>query len=200
MYIAPGIHSDKYKSLDLADAPSPDWQVAIGYLHQRITSRYLDPVDVLIESEKDVTPAKKKLGFTILAIDCLLVETFQAFKDHRVIINGRINTTNKSKALFKDFLTTSPSFSTHFTEALAIKFYEEFRCGILHVAEIQGDSRVWSVGPLVRTEGNGLKINRTKFHEFIKKDFSLYIDDLKTNRTPALRDTFRRVMDAICRV
>ena len=61
-----------------------------------------------------------------MAIDCLLIETLQSFRD------GLTNTKNKSKKMFERFLTSSESFREHFSKDEAVSFYYDFRCGILH--------------------------------------------------------------------
>ncbi len=82
----------------------------------------------------------RRFGFTILAVDCLVIETLEAF------IEGLEDTEGKSRATFCKFLRSRPLFAAEFTtEDLAEQFYYQFRCGILHQAEVGGDS---GSGPL----------------------------------------------------
>jgi hypothetical protein len=126
-------------------------------------------------------------------VDCLLIETLGAFLD------GLDDTEWKSKATFCKFLTTRPLFAGDFTEDLAERFYKEFRCGILHQAEIGGDSKVWSVGPLVRDNGGKLIVNRNKLHERLKTEFQHYLAELRNPANVDLRAKFRAKMDFISR-
>ena len=48
MYIAPGIHRDEWLNLKLDDEKSSDWNRAIEIFNERISSRYLEPADLLI--------------------------------------------------------------------------------------------------------------------------------------------------------
>lgn len=194
MYIGPGIHQNDWLKLNLDDDQSEDWGKGINILRKRIFSRYFEPIDFLIEKDKDRGIFDRRYGFTILAIDCLLIETFQAFKE------GLVDTTGKSESRYVKFLQSSPSFSKYFSsEDDAKKFYQHYRCGILHIAEVQEDSLIWSVGEL-RGEVDGKQyINRTKIHKFLKNDFNRYLEDLKDPNNKILRSNFRKKMDFIAR-
>lgn len=195
MQIAPGFTDADYKRLNLDDQTSPDWQIAIDIFEARIGGRYVEPVDAMIQSEAQVqNPRNRKYGFAVLAIDCLLIEAFYAF------INGLKHTRNQSRNAFTTFLTTRPLFQRHFTAALAGQFYDEYRCGILHQAEVQGDSIIWSVGAMMRIDGGGLVINRNAFHEALKNEITSYVNDLRKNPGTHSRAMFRRKMNYVCRV
>jgi hypothetical protein len=72
--------------------------------------------------------------------------------------------------------------------------------GILHQAESGGDSKVWSVGPLLRVEGNGLTVNRNKFHSCLKAEFQSYLSELRDPQNSTLRGNFRKKMNFVSRV
>lgn len=168
--------------------------LAIDILRRRITHRYLNPVGVLVNAETKIAAAERRFGLTILAIDCLLLETLQAFR------MGLPNTKGKSKIIFQRFLTTHDRFSRYFDIELANQFYEEFRCGIFHQAEIGGMSRVWSVGRLVQLENNRLTINRSKFHRYICFKVQNYLNELKDKSQVELRVNFRKKMAHIAAI
>jgi hypothetical protein len=194
MHIAPEIHRDEWLKLDLDDAGSLDWNRAIEIFAKRIQNRYLEPVDLLIIADESRSPIERKFGFSIMAIDCLLIETLQSFRD------GLINTKKKSKEMFKKYLSESEGFRDHFNEIHAEKFYYDVRCGILHQAEIMGPSLLWSVGPLKGEKADGTPhINRTQFHELLKEDFNRYCNELKNPANSELRKNFRLKMDFIAR-
>ncbi len=174
MYIAPEIHSNEWTNLKLDKHDSEDWSKAIEILRHRIGSRYLEPIELLINEDEKRIASKRRYGFTILAICCLLMETLQAFKE------GLTDTKNKSERTVKNFLLNSPFFNTYFHDEPTAKiFYQHYRCGILHQAEVKEDSLVWSIGDL-RWENNGQQyINRTKVYECLKQDFEQYLSDLK---------------------
>jgi len=193
MQIAPGVNAKEWQVLNLDDASSPDWTTAVEILAGRIHERFIEPINYLIAAEEPKPAIERRFGFAVLAIDCLLVETLGAF------IDGLENTKDKSEATFCKFLTTRPLFSADFTEDLAKQFYEEFRCGILHQAEIGGESKVWSVGPLVRVVGGKIIVNRNKFHEQLKVEFQNYLAELRDLKNVDLRKNFRKKMDFISR-
>jgi hypothetical protein len=193
MQIAPGVQAAEWQALKLDDHASPDWATAVQILEGRIHERYIEPIDHLIAAEETRPPTERRFGFTVLAVDCLLIETLGAFLD------GLEDTNGKSKATFCRFLTTRPLFAGDFTEDLAERFYKEFRCGILHQAEIGGDSKVWSVGPLIRDDGGKLIVNRNQLHERLKAEFQHYLAELRNPANVDLRAKFRAKMDFISR-
>jgi hypothetical protein len=194
MYIAPGIHRDEWLKLELNDASSLDWNRAVEIFAARIQSRYLEPVDLLIKTDESRSPIERRYGFSIMAIDCLLVETLQSFRD------GLTDTNGISKQMFKKYLTEREGFRGHFDEEQSERFYYDFRCGILHQAEIMGPSLLWSVGLLKGEKADGTPyINRTKFHEKLKEDFKRYCAELKDPANSELRKNFRTKMDFIAR-
>lgn len=193
MQIAPGFQSSEWKALRLDDPASPDWETAIGVLDRRIRERYFEPTDFLLSVENDKAATQRRFGFSILAIDCLLVETLDAF------LEGLTDTIHQSKETFCKFLTTRQQFSRDFSKDLAEQFYYEFRCGILHQAELGGTSKVWSVGPLVHKVGDSVVVNRTEFHNRLKREFKSYLEELRNLGNAELRRNFRTKMDFIAR-
>ncbi|EJF7266466.1 TPA: hypothetical protein KD853_004769 [Vibrio parahaemolyticus] len=191
MFIAPNFSSQDWSNLDL-DNSENDWNIAVDALKARLFERYISPVDLLIEAESQVNPQDKRFGFTTLAIDFLLMETFQAFKD------GEVNSKNKSQKLFKKFLQQSPTFSQYFSSNNQRKrFYEQFRCGILHQAEVQSSALVWSVGDLYDRTGVKHTVNRLYVHRELKKEISEYLNKLRDPDSVVLREAFRKKMDSI---
>jgi hypothetical protein len=193
MQIAPGVDATTWQALKLDDSCSPDWTTAVAILEGRIHERFIAPIDYLIAAEDSKPANERRFGFTVLAVDCLLIETLGAF------IDGLEDTEGRSGPTFSKFLTTRPHFSSDFTEDLARQFFKEFRCGILHQAEIGGESRVWSVGPLIRLESGRIVVNRNELHERLKAEFQGYLAELRDPKNAKLRENFRKKMDSISR-
>lgn len=194
VYIAPNIKNDEYLQLNLDDENSPGWNRAIEIFTLRIKSRYLEPIDFLIKEDEQRNPIKRRYGFSILAIDCLLIETLQAFRE------GLTDTKGKSEDMFVKFLTQRKHFKPHFSTQQAKRFYCDFRCGILHQAEVMGDSLLWSVGMVRGEKADGTPyINRTKIHDFIRQEIALYCDELKNKNNKEIRRNFKTKMDFIVR-
>ena len=116
MYISPGVTDEDYKRLNLENNQSNDWNRVIDIFKTRITSRYLEPVDLLIKKDNDRIAKDRRYGFTILAIDCLLIETLQSFRE------GLTDTNGKSKDMFVNFLTQRESFKDFFR-----KYQKDFK-------------------------------------------------------------------------
>ncbi len=192
--IAPGFTCKDWTALDLAVPENSDWKKAIAALKSRIYDRYIKPVDILISHEKPKHYLKRRFGFTILAIDCLLIETLQAFKD------GREETKQgKGKKVFVEFLIKSEFLGKHFNKEYAEKFYDYYRNGILHQAQIKSDALVWSISKVVHTVDGSMVINRTEFHNCLKKDFNHYLDELNDKNNTVLRNNFKSKMDTLCK-
>lgn len=189
MFIAPNFTANQWKNLKL-EQNEQDWQKAIDIFKSRIESRYIDPVEKLLEIEDELKPSERRFGFTILAINLLLMETIQAFKD------GLETTDGQSKKVFKDFLKSSPHFSPYFTtDSQRETFYKAFRCGILHQGEIQSSALVWSIGELYERAEGMETLNRNAVHKAIKSDLEDYINGLRNPASKSLRVKFRKKMD-----
>lgn len=191
MEIAPGYTVADWKALQLDKPDSPDWGKAVDMLEARIRRRFLDPVDVLIEHEERLE--RGTFGFAILAIDCMVMETVQGFRE------GVVDHQSRSGGLVEDFLTESHGFRGNFPDnATAKQFYKSYRCALLHSGQTDGDLRIQRKGPLVKRENERIDINRTAFHEALKREVSRYLDELRSGSDHGLRDNFRAKMSAVC--
>ncbi|HTW35392.1 MAG TPA: hypothetical protein VMD53_12310 [Rhizomicrobium sp.] len=199
--IAPGHTVGKWKSLSLADLDaheSPDGKSAFTILGDRIRLRFFDPVDALIRAECGRNP--KRFGFAILAIDCLVIETLQAFRC------GVCNHHGKSGELFERFLTQWDAFTTclpNGTDAAGAKqfaqrFYTGYRCGLHHAGGTDQALRVRADGPAFEfTNQNEMRVNRTLLHQALVREFDGYLSSLREPSGCALRKNFRSKMDYI---
>ncbi len=192
MEIAKGVQSADYLKLNLTDKTSSDWDTAFEYMRLRLTERFIEPTDKLIEVEKDLFLTEKKYGFAILAIDCLLSETIQAFYE------GITDSTGHSKRLFIAFLRNRDNFKSHFTDdQQAIHFYKNFRCGILHQAQTSADTKIWATGDLIMRIDRFVIVNRELYHKKIKEELSIYLTKLKRKDDTTLLNNFKIKMDFI---
>jgi len=191
MEIAKNITGEQFLRLDLSSA-GKDWSKAILMLRLRITERFIEPTDKLIELESSIPAKGKKYGFAILALDCLLCETIQSFYE------GVENSKGHSKQLFVKFLRERQNFKSHFTsDADAEDFYINFRCSLLHQAQTSGSTKVWALGPLIKRLNGETKVNRLVFHQALKDEFELYISLLSESVNSALRSHFIKKMTYI---
>ena len=167
-----------------------DWQKAIVIFEDRIRGRFLKFIDLIKDCEFS--------GFAVLALDCLLIETLQQFRE------GEEKTPRqKSEKYFVRFLTET-SFGEFLTEDTAKKFYDQIRCGILHQAEVKENSlvRIRQNEPLVKSteDDKGVVVNRKLFHEQLVKVFEEYLSYLRDPSNEDERGKFKKKMDYICRV
>ena len=185
MYISPRFTVSDWRALDLNK--NSDWCKAVRILEDRLNARFFDAVEAI--DHQDFS------GFAVLALDCLLIETLQQFKEGVDETPRR-----KGEEYFVDFLTAAP-FSAYFTKADASTFYDHFRCGILHQAEIKASSKVWRVGPLSAPtpDATGLIINRKRFHSVLRKAFASYLVALRNRTDATLCRNFVQKMGYICR-
>ena len=92
-------------------------------IYFRLHSRYIKPfLFNNMQFKKEY-----KNGFSIMANCCLLIETFQSFK------NGWGDSTGKSGQAFREFFETDKNFVELKSKGKII--YENIRCGILHQGE-----------------------------------------------------------------
>ncbi len=191
MEIAPRFMVADWKKLNLSDPKNNDWQKAISIFERRIHSRFVEPANILISVHRN--DSSKKVGFAVLILDFIVIETLQGFRD------GELHRDNPGE-LFKKFLTTAIEFANHVpTEAFAGFIYSVFRSSISHQGQTGGNFRVVASGDMIERRGwNDVRINRTKFHDAVKKALDRYCSELRDFSNTSLRNNFKKKMDYIC--
>ena len=188
MRISPKYNVEHWKALDFSKEDG--WQKAIDIFEDRIQGRFLNIIDT-IES-------REYAGFAVLALDCLLIETLQQFREGKSETPSR-----KSEEYFIRFLTET-SFKQFFDSRIARMFYYQIRCGILHQAEVRESSLVLiqKETPLVSktVDRKGLVINRKLFHTQLVNEFEKYLSLLRDSSNSELRHKLKKKMDYICRI
>lgn len=136
------------------------------FVYDRLYERYIAPFeeqDNEYSSESDT-----KLGFTIMANMCLLIETLQSFKE------GLKDSNKKSENLFKRFFQENKEV---FGEFNASDFYKNIRCGILHQGEATGGWKIYPSGISINSEDKN--INAIAFRNDMKEVLKKYKKDLE---------------------
>lgn len=188
--ISPNSTVNDWKALTFST--EKDWQKAIDIFEDRYNARFMKVIRFVEGYEYS--------GFAVLALDCLLIETLQQFREGVSETPPR-----KSENYFVRFLTET-SFGRFFDRRLATMFYKQIRCGILHQAEIKDSSRVLIRSTVLLVglakDRNGLIINRILFHRQLVKEYKNYVSQLRKNNPPnsKLRSNFKTKMDRICHV
>jgi hypothetical protein len=134
---------------DLEDINSPNWSNGIEIIRARIESRYLIPIQQLLNSSDKIV--KFNCGFLVMSIDCLLIETLNQFFLGLYTSDERYSHKNKNpefnekanKYAFRDFFNYS-TFFPHFknNDKFIFTFYNEIRCGLLHQAQSKTSSLI----------------------------------------------------------
>jgi hypothetical protein len=183
--------SPRYTSEDwyaLSCSKEGDWSEAAEILKDRLVGRFFRYAGNCLRSPHS--------GFVVLAIDSLLVETVQQFRE------GVIDGHGQSRKLVTAFLE-GPRFQPEFDRAARAAYYTDIRCGLLHQAEAK---RTW----LIRRgeprmlhslqDGNGYVIDVRLFHQAVRRSFDDYLRQIVRLENEKLRDNLWTKMNHICSV
>lgn len=169
-----------------------DWNFAIEIFEDRIRGRYLDIIDRIVNNGCLMVD-----GFSVMALNCLLIETLLQFK------NGWDETKNSNRDEYSKFL--KEEFPHVFTNKdLALKFYSDIRCGILHSAQTKNGSQLtvnkkYVVAVINTNRGKRISVDVVGMSRIVKNYYSDYIEKLRNVSNVALRDCFFKKMDHLCR-
>jgi hypothetical protein len=194
-----------------------NWLEIIEKFKMRIENYYLIPIETVKE------PARLKgEGFTILTIQCALIEMFAAFKYGKIHNHSKRGATpnyeyNRANDCFIPFLYSEPIFENHFYkfehgEKLinqpfsATTFYNDVRCGLMHEARTKGN---WVINAKKNYQGdetifisedtliNKISIDRTILNKQLNKYFSDYLNSISEDSPEGnrLRRFFARKLD-----
>lgn len=180
-----------YKNLNLTPSSKENWSIAVNIIKERITERFLNPIELLLEVEKDNKPEENTNWFTILSICCLLMETIQWFKEW--IYNHK----NKSQDLICNFCK-----DIWLSKQDSKEFYKKIRCWILHKWEIE-DYLLWShwnIDDWIFTIYSDKEkvLDRTNLYNLIKNNFNQYLKELEDKEE--FKNNFIKVMNQICHI
>jgi hypothetical protein len=198
--IAPNVKNTDWQALGMTPESTKDaWNEAVAMFRKRV-DRFLEPVNALMSSNDTKTILFS--GFAIMALDCLLIETLQSFRNGRpnpVKANDRL-----SSKMIVDFLTQRPLFNTYFdNETKAKLFCDHFRNGILHQGEIKssGRIRIDTLEMIMPSDDNqSFVVNRWIFHDALVKEVESYINELIDGKDKELRRNFIKKMNEISRI
>jgi len=197
--ISPKYHASSYLDLSLDPEKNDNWDQATEIFYDRIYGRFIGPVDAIVNH--DSFNISEFSGFTILAIDCLIIETLNQF------YKGIDETTGQNWKAFRDFFRGSKYFNENFnTNRICKIFYSHFRCGLLHQAQTKKQSKIRygqhkMVQPVDESDiDKGLIVDRKLFHDAVKDEVNDYIERLKSPKSREdilLRRNFIKKMDLI---
>lgn len=177
-----------------------EWERAIMLFDVRIKTRFLDPVDWILERG-----ARQGEGFAVMAVLCILIEFLESFRQGVTFVNGartQPNEYNSSRLLFRSFLTTQDPFNQYFHDtAMADGFYANIRCGLLHEASTKHTSKIKAtrdhrIIECIPGDTSNFVVYREQFHLAVKNYVERYREELREDQ--ALQRAFLRRMDDIC--
>jgi hypothetical protein len=202
------------KELDNSYQFRDTWKTVIDRFESRINDYYFNP----IEKVKDPNKLKGE-GFTILTIQCALIEMFASFKvgkihNHRKRGNNPLFEYKGSHECFIPFLHSEPIFENHFFNNLnepdkpfvANEFYDKVRCGLMHEARTKEE---WVINAKAKYDGTEtifitqntvtgkISVDRNILNKQLRKYFKDYLTKLSENSITggALRRLFARKLD-----
>jgi hypothetical protein len=133
------------------------------FFRERMRERYIEPILALEADEKN--------GFSIMALSCLMIETYETFRQ------GWRSSDGKSKEAFVRFFEREDLFRDF--KSYAEEFWKNVRCGILHQGET---TRGWQITRKIAEplfEAATLTVHATRFHTLMAKAIDNYRDELK---------------------
>lgn len=136
------------------------------FVFKRLSERYLIPLENV--------PLKFKNGFSIMANACLLIETYESFRQ------GWDNTSSNDRRPFESFFNREERFKD-FKNEYSKDFYVNVRCAILHQGETK---KGWLITRETGTpifNKNVKTINATKFFKELRKSLEAYRELLITS-------------------
>lgn len=162
------------------------WRKAVEIFTDRIEGRFLSQIRILTN---DVNTN----GFSIMALNCLLIETMLQFKI------GKNTTPTSNSEQYSNFL--QEIFPTVFTSDDSAKaFYGDIRCGILHSAQTKGYSKLTCENSyVVRFDGRGVTVSVEQFSISLNQYFEEYKQKLLDRSQVLLRTNFIKKMRYVCR-
>ncbi len=148
-------------------------------IYERFYERYIEPF----------TNNPSKHGFSMMAVACLMIESFFCFQ------KGRKKTGEAGGVVFATFFSSSNNLNVF--AGYGDQFYTNVRCGILHQGETYDGWLIVRTGALFQPSTK--TINATKFHKALEKELRSYTDRLRNEsfRGTAWRAAIRK-LDHIC--
>lgn len=140
-----------------------DKEAIANFIFQRLSERYIIPLENV--------PISYKNGFSIMANSCLLIETYESFRQ------GWDSTSAKDRIPFKSFFERELLFKEF--KVHSYEFYLNVRCGILHQGETKKGWKITRKANLPLLTIDDKRINANKFIRTLKEVLKLYSVSLK---------------------
>jgi hypothetical protein len=193
IYISPKHKIDDYIKIKLnANSDEGSWSLAIDIFQERINGRYINLIEKLIEESRNKEEIFVNYSFSIMALNCLLIETLLQFYE------GTDKTKGENNKAYTKFLTSYEPFKSEFSEKTAKAFYTDVRCGILHQAQTKGNTQLTLYNNKIIEEiDKGIRVDVEKFYELVKRAIEIYTNKILDSREIELKKNFINKMNYI---
>lgn len=194
LYLSPRYTLEVCKEifLNLGGASTEErWLTAIEIFEDRMNARFFEAISLL--SDRCEERRGHNLSFSIMGLNCLLIETLQQFYD------GVDQTASNHANAFRRFFTNSPHFKLYFNDEISRRFYKDVRCGILHQAQTKNNVALeFNENEMVRYAENGwLVFNVKAINHALYSEFQDYLSKLRSPNQVNLRSNFVKKMIGI---
>ena len=199
-----------------------NWDKAFNIFEVRVKTRFLNPINEILRMYPD---GGKGEGFSVVALQCILIEFFQAFYYGKTFARdpdrNNYEYDNSYDEMFSKFLNMHKPFSKFFCKhgtngkpncekISTYTFYKNFRCGLLHEAAtkfsatIRIEKREGSkiLDPyheiLIERLNGKIILYRTPFQKALEG----YVEDYKRELMSSTdrREAFCRKMNELCQL
>lgn len=195
VYISPKYEPSDYLVLDLnTESNEQEWNKAIEIYKDRMENRFLLIIQDMLGNLRDNIRVID-YSFSIMALNCLLVETLRQF------YLGNDVTIGNNEREFKKFFRNSDIFRNKFTSKQASIFYKHVRCGILHQAQTQSYTQL-TVGQdemVININDSCIRLDVEKFTDSLIFEYESYLLKLTDKSNVEYRENFIKKMEYICR-
>jgi len=188
-WISPKYRARDWQELDLDSENEVAWSKAADIVEDRIRGRLVRWIDSIA--------VRRFSGFSVIALDCLLIEMLIGF------IKGRSSEGNCS--VYESFLTGKLTGGTEFrfSKTEASSFCKNIRNGVIHDGETRHRWIIRLGEPhaqiLTRDAQNNIALNRTAFHRALKAELNLWLAKIR-NGDRTLRKKMRSRMEHILEI
>jgi len=125
---------------------------------ERITKWYINPIDIL---------NKKKFGFASAALSASLIDILAKTENHD--LNNKNNRIKYTEWLMKNF---------EFTDEVALNFYNNFRCGLIHAGSIESGGYIsYDQDQFYKNTNDSLIVNPKLLSKKILEKFQNFIEN-----------------------
>lgn len=200
IYIADNYKLSDYLGLTLTiQSSKSEWKKAINIFIDRMQGRYFDAINKL--SNNGDKTEMQKYGFSIMCIQCLLIDTLVKFRYGPTLLKrGTLSYNYENQKHFTKFL--KEVFFEDFNNEMALKFYRDIRCGIIHFGTTKRSSRLTcdSTYLITEIEDENISVDINILEERLEEYFQQYIEEIKQENQTDLREKFIIAMNYICNI